>query len=47
MLEIGEALINISSQYYNFLFSHYVGGLYLFIIVMTFVAVFIHFGGRK
>lgn len=47
MAEFGEMIIMIVSTYTNFLMSNFLGGLFLFFIVLNFAAIFIHFGGRK
>lgn len=46
MFEFGQMMLNISTTYFSFLASNFLGGLYMFLIVLNFIAIIIHFGGR-
>lgn len=45
--DFGSMMLEITTTYFNFLMSNFLGGIFLFFIVLNFVAIFIHFGGRK
>lgn len=47
MAEFGNMMLNISTTYFNFLSSNFLGGLYMFFILLNFIAIIVHFGGRK
>lgn len=47
MAEFGGMMLNISTTYFNFLASNFLGGLYMFFILLNFIAIIVHFGGRK
>lgn len=45
--DFGSMMLNIATTYFNFLMSNFLGGIFLFFIVLNFIAVIIHFGGKN
>ena len=46
MAEFGAMMLNISTTYFSFLASNFLGGLYMFLIALNIIAIIIHFGGK-
>lgn len=44
--DFGTMMLDITTTYFNFLMSNFLGGIFLFFIVLNFITVIIHFGGK-